>query len=38
VVFETLLRRAPHVKLATDKVEWRPYPIFRALKALPLAL
>ena len=35
-VFEILLRRFPNLRLATDHVEWRPYPIFRALKALPV--
>lgn len=37
IVFEVLLRRLPNLRLAAERVEWRPYPIFRALKALPLA-
>jgi cytochrome P450 len=37
VVFEALARRLPGLRLAADRAEWRPYPVFRALKSLPLA-
>ena len=34
--FETLLRRLPHLRLASETAEWRPDIAFRGLKALPV--
>jgi cytochrome P450 len=34
----TLSRRFPNLKLATDRVAWRPYPVFRGLVSLPVVL
>jgi cytochrome P450 len=36
IVFATVLRRFPHLQLATDKLEWQEHPIFRGLKSLPV--
>ncbi len=36
IVFETILRRFPHIKLATETLEWQEHPIFRGLKSLPV--
>lgn len=36
VVFETILRRFPHISLATESLEWQEHPIFRGLKSLPI--
>lgn len=38
IVFETILRRFPHIKLATETLEWQEHPIFRGLKSLPVRL
>jgi cytochrome P450 len=38
IVFETILRRFPHIRLATDTLEWQEHPIFRGLKSLPVCL
>jgi cytochrome P450 len=38
IVFETLLRRFPELRLATDSLEWQEHPIFRGLKHLPVYL
>ena len=38
VVFETILRRFPRIKLATEALEWQEHPIFRGLKSLPVRL
>ncbi|HEX5839080.1 MAG TPA: cytochrome P450 [Anaerolineales bacterium] len=38
IVFETLLRRFPKLRLATDTLEWQEHPIFRGLKHLPVYL
>jgi cytochrome P450 len=38
IVFETLLRRFPRIRLATETLEWQEHPIFRGLKALPVNL
>lgn len=38
IVFETLLRRFPKLRLATDSLEWQEHPIFRGLKHLPVYL
>ncbi len=38
VVFAALLRRCPHLALATDRVEWRQTFALRALNSLPLRL
>lgn len=38
IVFETLLRRFPELRLATDSLEWQEHPIFRGLKDLPVYL
>ena len=37
IAFNTILRRFPKLQLATDQLEWQEHPIFRGLKALPLA-
>lgn len=38
VAFETILRRFPNLRLATDDLQWQEHPIFRGLKSLPLSL
>ena len=38
IVFETILRRFPHINLVTEKLEWQEHPIFRGLKSLPVCL
>jgi cytochrome P450 len=38
VVFETILRRFPKIRLAADILEWQEHPIFRGLKSLPVRL
>ncbi len=38
IVFETLLRRFPGLRLATDTLAWQEHPIFRGLKQLPVYL
>ena len=38
IVFETLLRRFPRLRLATDTLAWQEHPIFRGLKQLPVYL
>jgi cytochrome P450 len=38
VVFETILRRFPHLSLAAETLEWQEHPIFRGLKSLPVCL
>ncbi|HET6821987.1 MAG TPA: cytochrome P450 [Anaerolineales bacterium] len=38
IVFETILRRFPNIRLATDLLEWQEHPIFRGLKSLPVHL
>ena len=37
VAFETILRRFPHLSLATDDLQWQEHPVFRGLKSLPVA-
>jgi cytochrome P450 len=37
VAFETILRRFPNLRLATDELQWQEHPIFRGLKSLPVA-
>jgi len=37
IAFETLLRRFPELRLATDTWEWQELPIFRGVKSLPVA-
>jgi len=37
IAIRTLVQRMPNLRLATDRIEWRPTVGFRALKALPLA-
>jgi hypothetical protein len=37
IAIETLLRRLPNLRLATDQLQWTATPIFRGLLALPLA-
>ncbi len=32
----TLLQRFPHLKLTDKPIAWRPYPVFRGLRGLPL--
>lgn len=36
VALEALLTRFPGLQLATDRLQWRPYPIFRGLRSLPV--
>ncbi|MBL8092353.1 MAG: cytochrome P450, partial [Anaerolineales bacterium] len=36
IVFETILRRFPDLKLKSDILEWQEHPIFRGLKKLPV--
>ena len=38
VAYETILRRFPNIKLATETPEWQEHPVFRGLKTLPVAL
>jgi cytochrome P450 len=38
IVFETMLRRFPNLRLATETLQWQEHPIFRGLKALPVYL
>jgi cytochrome P450 len=38
IVFETILRRFPSIRLATDSLQWQEHPIFRGLKSLPVHL
>ncbi|HSL44079.1 MAG TPA: cytochrome P450 [Anaerolineales bacterium] len=38
IVFETILRRFPRIRLATETVQWQEHPIFRGLKSLPVGL
>jgi cytochrome P450 len=33
----TISRRFPHLRLASDAVAWRPYPVFRGLRSLSVA-
>jgi cytochrome P450 len=37
VAFETILRRFPNLRLATDDLQWQEHPIFRGLKSLPVS-
>lgn len=36
IVFSTLLRRFPNLKLATENLEWQEHPVFRGVKSLPI--
>jgi len=38
IAFETILRRFPNLKLASENLEWQEHPIFRGLKSLPVSL
>jgi cytochrome P450 len=38
VAFETILRRFPKIRLATETLEWQEHPIFRGLKSLPVSV
>ncbi len=38
IVFATILRRFPKIRLATENLEWQEHPIFRGLKSLPVSL
>jgi cytochrome P450 len=38
IVFETILRRFPEIRLARETLEWQEHPIFRGLKSLPVCL
>ena len=38
IVFETILRRFPSIRMATETLEWQEHPIFRGLKSLPVSL
>lgn len=38
IVFDTILRRFPVIRLATETLEWQEHPIFRGLKSLPVNL
>jgi pimeloyl-[acyl-carrier protein] synthase len=37
IAFTTVLHRFPHLRLATDTLEWQEHPTFRGLKSLPVA-
>ena len=37
IAFLTILRRFPHLQLATEKLDWQEHPIFRGLKSLPVS-
>jgi len=37
IAFETILRRFPNLKLATENLDWQEHPIFRGLKSLPVS-
>ena len=36
LAIETLCRRLPRLRVATESVNWRPFPVFRGLRALPV--
>lgn len=36
LAIEAICRRLPRLRLAVDSVSWRPYPVFRGLRALPV--
>jgi hypothetical protein len=36
IALSTIVRRFPHIALATDALQWRPAPILRGLVALPV--
>ncbi|MCH7787245.1 MAG: cytochrome P450, partial [Chloroflexi bacterium] len=36
IVFSTVLRRMPDLRLGTEELQWRENPIFRGLKSLPV--
>ncbi|MBX3038984.1 MAG: cytochrome P450 [Anaerolineales bacterium] len=38
IAFETILRRFPNLKLASDILEWQEHPIFRGLRKLNVSL
>jgi cytochrome P450 len=38
IVFETILRRFPMIRLAAEHLQWQEHPIFRGLKSLPVIL
>jgi cytochrome P450 len=38
IVFETILRRFPGIRLAAESLQWQEHPIFRGLKFLPVCL
>lgn len=38
IVFGTILRRFPGIRLAAETLEWQEHPIFRGLKSLPVNL
>jgi cytochrome P450 len=38
IVFETILRRFPRIRLTAETLEWQEHPIFRGLKSLPVCL
>jgi hypothetical protein len=37
IAFNTILRRFPELRLTTDSWDWQEHPIFRGVKALPVA-
>lgn len=36
IAFGAILRRFPHLRLASEKLEWQEHPIFRGVTSLPL--
>lgn len=38
ILFLTILRRFPNMRLATETLQWQEHPIFRGLKSLPVRL
>ena len=37
IAFNTILRRFPNLRLATDLLDWQEHPVFRGLKSLPVS-
>lgn len=37
IAFNTILRRFPNLRLATDSLDWQEHPVFRGLKSLPVS-
>ena len=37
IAFNTILRRFPNLRLATESLDWQEHPVFRGLKSLPVS-